>query len=134
MNEVSMKNGDDPNVIFDQISTLRNHYAGSGLVVEDKDLMVSVMGKAPERYTSIISVEKRVRGNTLTLTHLDQGMRSEYRTVKGRKDKTNQRGLSLTGFDGKCYECNKVGHRANKCPESNTGSSRNDRNNGQDKR
>ena len=103
-------------------------------MVEDKDLMVSVMGKAPERYTSVISVEKRVRGNTLTLTHLDQGMRSEYRTVNGRKYKTNQRELSLTGFDGKCYKCNKVDNRTNKCLDGNTGPSQYDRTTSQDKR
>ena len=47
MNEVSMKNDDDPKVIFEQILTIRNHYADSGVVVEDEYLMASVMEKAP---------------------------------------------------------------------------------------
>ena len=134
MNEVSMKNDDDPKVIFEQISTIRNHYAGSGVVVEDEDLMASVMEKAPAQYASVLAVEERVKGNSLTLFHLEQAMRSQYRITKGRKDKTNHKELSLTGFDGKCYKCNKTGHRANKCPENNHGSSQSDRNNGQDKK
>ena len=32
MNKVSMKNYDDLKVIFEQISTIRNYYAGSGVV------------------------------------------------------------------------------------------------------
>ena len=131
MNEVSMKNDDDRKVIFEQISTRRNHCTGSEVVVEDEDLMASVMEKAPERYASVLAVEERVSGDMLTLTPLEQAMRSQYRIVKGRKDKTNHKELSLTGFDGKC---NKVDHRANKCPDSNTGPSRYDRNTGQDKR
>ena len=134
MNEVIMKNDDDRKVIFEQISTRRNHCTGSGVVVEDEDLMASVMEKAPERYASVLAVEERVSGDMLTLTHLEQAMRSQYRIVKERKDKTNHKELSLTGFDGKCYKCNKVDHRANKCPDSNTGPSRYDRNTGQDKR
>ena len=47
MNEVSMKNDDDPKVIFEQISTIRNHYVCSGVVVEDEYLMASVMEKDP---------------------------------------------------------------------------------------
>ena len=134
MNEVSMKNDDDPKVIFEQISIIRNHYAGSGVVVEEEDLMDSIMEKAPERYASVLAVEERVRGNTLTRTRLEQAMRSQYRIVKGRKEKTNNRELLLTGFDGRCYKCNKVGHRANKCPDGNTGPSRYDRITGPDKR
>jgi len=71
MNKVSMKNDDDPKVIFDQISTIRNHYAGSGVVIEDEDLMASVMEKAPTQYASGLAVEVRVRGNALTLFHLE---------------------------------------------------------------
>ena len=47
MNEVSMKNDDDPKVIFEKILTIRNYYADSGVVVEDEYLMASVMEKAP---------------------------------------------------------------------------------------
>ena len=103
-------------------------------MIEDKDLMASVMEKAPYRYTSVLAVEGRVRGNALMLTNLEQAMRSQYRIVKKQKEKTSNRELSLTGFDGKCYKCNRVCHRANKCPYGNTGSSRYDRNTGPDKR
>ena len=54
--------------------------------------------------------------------------------MKRRKEKTNTGELSLTRFDGKCYKCNKVDHRANKYPDGNTGPSRYDRNTGLDKR
>ena len=110
LNVVRMKNDDDPKVIFEQISTIRNHYAGSGVVVKDEDLMASVMEKAPEKYASVLAVEERVKGDTLTLDDLEQAMTSQYRIDKGRKEKTNTKELSLTGFDGKCYKCNKVGH------------------------
>ena len=28
--------------------------------------------------------------------------------------------MSLSDFNGKCYECNKMSHRAKKCPEAST--------------
>ena len=84
------------------------------------------MEKALERYASVLAAEERGIGNTLTLTDLEQAMKSQYRIVKGRKEKISNRELLLTEFDVRCYQCNKVRHRANKCrankcPDRNTG-------------
>ena len=54
INKFSMKNDDDLKVILEQMSTIKNHYAGSGVVIEDEDLMASVMEKAPKRYASVL--------------------------------------------------------------------------------
>lgn len=70
----------------------------------------------------------------MTLDDLEQAMGSQYRIVKGRKGKTNNSKLSLTGFDGKFYKCNKVGYRANTCPDGNTDPSKGGRYTGPDKR
>lgn len=84
------------------------------------------MEKALERYASVLAVEERRRGNTLTPTDLEQAMRLQYRIVKGRKEKISNRELLLTEFDVRCYQCNKVRHRANKCRANK----RHDRNTG----
>ena len=61
LNEVSMNNYDDPKVIFEQMSTIKNHYAGSGVVVKDEDLMASITEKVPDKYTSNLVIKARVQ-------------------------------------------------------------------------
>lgn len=57
---------EDLKVLFKQISTIRNHYEGSG---------IETSGKIPERYEINIASEKRVQGSALTLHHLDKTTR-----------------------------------------------------------
>ena len=50
-------------MIFEQISTIKNHYAGLGVEVKNEDLMASIMEEAPEKYASVLTIEERVQGN-----------------------------------------------------------------------
>ena len=118
MSQVNMKKGADPSTLFDQIHAIDNQF-----VVDQSNLIAAVMHAATEDYHSIISTERRIRGEgKMTLAHLEEAMRDHYRHMSSALKRPGQsRGqepeVVLSAFGGICYNCKKQGHRANKCPD-----------------
>ena len=61
-------------MLFDQIHTIDNQF-----LVEQSNLIAAIMHAATEDYHSIISTQRRIRGEgKMTLAHLEEAMQDHY--------------------------------------------------------
>ena len=132
LNSVSMKPEEAPSVLFEQLSAIQNQVNNTAYEVAEEDLMAVVFNAAPNEYQTLLSVERRTKGDALKLVHLEETMNQHYRQIStARKDDRSEVALVT------CYKCGKEGHKANECPATNnrrasSGSNNsNNRNNGQ---
>jgi hypothetical protein len=123
LNGVSMKNSEDPSVLFEQVSAIQNRYDTDVHHIDEEELIAVVMGAAPEKYLSVITCEQRVKGNLMSLYDLEVVMYQLWRQTKGSMDQ-NTTEITLAAFDGYCYQCKQKGHKADACP--NHGSKKKD--------
>ena len=112
---------DDPSKLFEKIASIKNAFQTNKQTVDEEDLLATVLKKASEEYASILATEERTKGANLTLENLEAAMDTEYRIrygVKGTEREKKKRGeLSLSAFNGICYNCQREGHLARDCPK-----------------
>ena len=58
LNNVSMKNDDDPSVLFEQISQIQNCFGTAARTIEDGDLIATALAAAPSEYHSVLTTEQ----------------------------------------------------------------------------
>ncbi|KAJ0391998.1 hypothetical protein ATCC90586_007925 [Pythium insidiosum] len=115
--------------------------------VKDDEQLVVLLGSLPPEYDAIVKIIE-ARGN-VDLYEAKEMLRREYETLQkrerqeaafksavvrydgrgrngglgksrnGKKNKRQDRGQS--GFQGRCFDCNKVGHKKDQCPKKNGG-------------
>jgi len=134
-----MKDSQNPRILFEQIATIKNQARSSGLAIAEEDLIAIVLDKVPLQYAHVLATQQNIQGTNLTLSHLKEAMRNQYRIVKGRIDdddnfneetglggfigsnlrrKIGNDGNAETGkkkFKGKCHHCGKKGHKKSDC-------------------
>ena len=74
LTKVSMKNDDDPSVLFEQISQIQNQFGMAARTMEDGDLIAVAIGAVPNEYRSIVVAEQQIQGGELTSNHLEDAM------------------------------------------------------------
>ena len=62
MNKISMKKGQEPAVLFEQISAVENRY-NSVEQVSEEDLIAVILDAAPAEYHSVLTSEHRFKGD-----------------------------------------------------------------------
>jgi Arginine methyltransferase-interacting protein, contains RING Zn-finger len=136
---VSMKDNEDPKVLYEKLNVIRNMYSHANFVVQESELVSMAMQKAPDLYKASLAQEQRIRrrvdNKPLTLDDVYQVMSEMYRmnigNVKKTKGGKSGKEVALAGAEGseggaKCYNCGKTGHKAAQCPnKSNDGQGRN---------
>ena len=85
LNKVSMKKGQDPSAIFEQLSSIKNQYNAPGKQIEEGDLIAVVLDAATAEYQPVLTSEQRLRGEHLTLEHLESAMNQHWRQVNHSK-------------------------------------------------
>ena len=108
LNAVSMKQEDDPAVLFEQIAAIENRYNTVTQKLLEEDAIGVVMSAAHKDYMSVITSEQRLKKDALTLTDLEEVMSQQWRQTKGRDDGHNNE-IALTAFEGVCITAIKQG-------------------------
>jgi hypothetical protein len=118
LGKVKMKKDDEPSIIFEQRSAIENRFNKPGQQIPDDDLIAVVLTAAPKEYVSILTAEQRSKGTALRLTDLESAMTQHWRQTSGTLSAAEEGNeVTLFGFNGMCYNCQKPGHRANEYPE-----------------
>jgi hypothetical protein len=73
LNQVVMKKGSDPAELFETLSSIEDRYGGVGNL-EETDLIAIVLDVATEEYHAILTSEQSHKGNSLTLSDLEDVM------------------------------------------------------------
>jgi hypothetical protein len=95
LNQVVMKKGSDLAELFETLSSIEDWYGGVG-TLEEIDLIAIVLDVATEEYHAILTSEQSHKGNSLTLSDLENVMCQHYRQLSQNKiGKHNER--------AKCY-------------------------------
>eukprot|EP00957_Ditylum_brightwellii_P094790 7218090-Ditylum_brightwellii.AAC.1 len=85
--------------------------------MDKEDKIALVLEKAPKEYADILAITEQDKGSNLTMKDLEDAMKTQFcirygdSKVQGDSDE-----LALSAFDGKCYKCGLLGHKAIKCP------------------
>jgi hypothetical protein len=119
LNKVSIKKGQDPELIFEQISAIKNQYNTSTSTVSKEDLIAVIIDAAPQEHQAVLTNEQLRLGTGVTVEHLEKAMNSHWRAI--HKDGNNldddDNELALNVFTGACHTCKKIGHKAHQCPD-----------------
>ncbi len=74
LNKISMKDSQDPRILFDQIATIKNQARSSQLAIAEEDLIAIVLNKVPIQFARVLATQQNIQGTNLTLSHLKQAM------------------------------------------------------------
>jgi hypothetical protein len=61
LSQVSMKNEEDPRVLFSQLASIQSAYNNTTRKIDQDDLIAVVLEKASEKYKSILTAEQRIK-------------------------------------------------------------------------
>jgi hypothetical protein len=68
----SVKKDDEPSILFEQLSAIKNRFNKPGQQIPDDDLIAAVLTAAPKEDVSILTgAEQRSQGIALRLTDLE---------------------------------------------------------------
>ena len=130
----------NPMEFFDNLAKIQNlaRHLGQSESLKPRDFINKIIKKAPEEYRETIKTTmKKVGKDKLTVEDLEEACNEHWLLFK--EDESDEEDLSDedetalytenkgTGFKGKCYKCDKHGHRANQCNQSKKGGKQNGR-------
>ena len=134
LQQVSMKEKEDPENLFDQIENIATWYDGGNRKLEESKKLAVIMSKAHDEYQSVLATEATTKGNALAVDDLQKVMKTYYRNKYGVKEsgsdgKSNNNGefqlLVIPGLENmKCHMCKQKGHKAAQCPNKKRGARR----------
>ena len=130
MNAIKLKKGDDPEELFELIKSMENQFSDLPQKLTENKKIAAIFKKTLDNYGIILANTARDKVTGITFDNLEKSMKMQWRIVSGSKNSNAVQGkeFALAGFNGKCYKCGQVSHRANKCPnaksnQTNNGSS-----------
>jgi hypothetical protein len=117
-----MKKNDNPAVIFNRLSAIKNQYNTKAKKIDEADLIAVVIDAAPESYQSVLTMEQMRLSDAITLEDLNKAMNAHWRSIGGTDSKGIENDEMVLGaFAGFCFECKKQGHKSHECPSKKEG-------------
>jgi gag-polypeptide of LTR copia-type len=128
LNGIKMKKGEAPTQMFKELKGIKARYSKLGVTVSDEDLMATAVMAATKDYKGVLAAEQRRKGDDCTLDDLCECMEDLWSsTDEGQQQddegETKEVALYMEEgeFRGKCFKCNKSGHKKSQCPTINNG-------------
>jgi hypothetical protein len=118
LNQVQMKKGSDPAVLFETLTAIEDQYDGVGMI-DESDLIAIVLDVATDDKQAVLTADQSSKGEDLTLNDLEMVMKQHYWQLNCRENmkKINDDGKMLfIGANVTWYNCGMNGHMANKRP------------------
>ena len=103
-----MKRGTNPSVLFETLTTIQNQYLGPGVRLPKDEIIAIILDVASKEYRPILSIERRMRGESLLIQDLERAMSEEYRQLNcshRRRTEVDQGEVLLSHFTGVCFHC-----------------------------
>jgi hypothetical protein len=83
LSKVKMKKDEEPSILFEELSAIKNRFNKPGQQIPDDDLIAAVLMAAPKEYVSILTAEQWSKGIALRLTDLESAMTQHWRQTTG---------------------------------------------------
>src|SRR4051794_22149445 len=119
---------------IDEIRVMADELGAIGSQIQDKDLVMTLLGSLPESYTGLI-VALESRAEALTWEFVVGRLQHEERrqqdssagALRARDKKKHEVGATLAAETRACFNCDEVGHLSKDCPQPRQFSRRGER-------
>ena len=81
LSKIRMKRGTNPSVLYETLTIIQNQCLVPGVRLPKDDIIAIILDVASEEYRPIHSIERRMRGESLSVEDLERAMSEEYRQL-----------------------------------------------------
>ena len=97
LNVIKLKKEEDPEKLFEKLKAINNQFSNLTHGLSENDKLANVLQKASEEYGVILANTAREKGNRLSLDHLEDAMKLQWRITTGvNESKSTLKGNSST--------------------------------------
>ena len=116
MNKIEMTKFEDPARLFERIASLVTQFQGLNTTIQEEELIALAMNQDPREYSGIIAAIEVAKETALMLRDIGNAMEKQFCIMYGDSKVTGKgKELTLSAFEGICYNCGAKGHRAIEC-------------------
>ena len=120
LNDVIMKELDDPQELFDQLIATEDGYNNNNdrIKVKESDLLAVALNVDPGKYQGVMATEQIQKGDAITLESISTEIKTLFLTNMGKDDSEENVGGGVASFwfKGNCHNCGETGHCKFECP------------------